>query len=285
MLRTLIDEAVQRAIKTAPQPAAVLLSGGVDSSTIAACARNLPAFTGFYQGEPYDEREYARLVVYGREHHEVEITPDDFVTYFDEVMRAVEPPFAGPGTFGQWMVARRVAQLGFKTVLSGEGGDELFGGYARLIKVAGGRVPDGYENYQPPADYPDTLEAALEYDWERLPDLLRVDEQVNGYHGLTAIAPMLDVRVVAMVKALPPDLRVGKVYLKTAMRGLVPEPILKRTDKRGFPVPFVEWAQHDPVKSFVADRIGYTPDPGKPWDRRWWLDMCEASWQPLPAAA
>ena len=42
----------------------------------------------------------------------------------------------------------------------------------------------------------------------------------------------------------------------------------------GFTVPYVEWAQREPVKSFIGDRIGYIPDPEKPWDRKWWLDMC-----------
>ena len=61
---------------------------------------------------------------------------------------------------------------------------------------------------------------------------------------------------------------------------LVHDGIINRTDKRGFPVPFVEWAQREPVKSFIAERIGYTPDPAKPWDRQWWLDLCEASYVP-----
>ena len=51
--------------------------------------------------------------------------------------------------------------------------------------------------------------------------------------------------------------------------------IIARKDKRGFPVPFVEWAQEDPVRSFIGERIGYIPDPDLPWDRKWWLDMCQ----------
>ena len=49
--------------------------------------------------------------------------------------------------------------------------------------------------------------------------------------------------------------------------------ILDRKDKRGFPVPYVEWAQ-GPLREFFIDRLGYIPDPEKPWDRKWWLDLC-----------
>jgi hypothetical protein len=72
---------------------------------------------------------------------------------------------------------------------------------------------------------------------------------------------------------LPPDMRVGKVALKAAMRGRLPNEILARSDKRGFPVPFVEWA-HGPLRDFIGDRLGYLPDPSKPWDRKWWQDLC-----------
>lgn len=272
-LRGLLSEAVVSAHIHAHGRVGVLLSGGVDSSTIAALAPDQPCFTGYYDGPQYDERPYARLVARGRDHHEIRITPQDFIDHFDVMLDRLEPPYAGPGTFGQYMVARYAAEH-VETVLSGEGGDELFGGYARLMIVAGVPRPDGYENYVPPADYPGTVAEALLYDWERLPDLLRVDEQVTRANGITAVAPMLDARVVAWVLALPPELRVGKRLLKQAVAGLVPREILARTDKRGFPVPFVEWAQ-GPLRDFVGDRIGYIPDPDKPWDRQWWLDMCE----------
>src|SRR3990167_4068550 len=272
LLRKAVEGTTDPAIKTA-----VLLSGGIDSSTVASLAPRLPVITGYYEGDAYDERRYARLVSKGRKRHEFLIGPEDFVDRFDQMLTAVEPPFAGPGTFGQYMVAWSARLSGFTRLLSGEGGDELFGGYARLHIVAGHKPPDGYEDYQLPDDYPRDLEAALAYDWERLPDLLRVDEQVTSAHGITAIAPMLDERVVEYVLAQSPEFRVGKRMLKEAMRGLVPDQILGRTDKRGFPVPFVEWAQREPVRSFVQERIGYVPDLAKPWDRQWWLDLCEAS--------
>lgn len=271
-LRVLLSNAVRGAITT---NMGVLLSGGIDSSTVAYFAPNdLPAFTGYYKGNAYDERPWACLMVKNREWHEIEITPQDFVDYFDEMLSKISPPFAGPGTFGQYMVAKYVVKH-VGTVLSGEGGDELFGGYARLHLVAGVKPPDGYDDYVLPDDYPRDLAEAL--DWEltvNLPALLRVDEQVTSAVGLKAIAPMVNDDLIAWVLQQPPELRVGKRLLKDTMRHLLPEAIVDRTDKRGFPVPFVEWAQKEPVRSFIGERIGYIPDPDLPWDRKWWYDMC-----------
>jgi asparagine synthetase B (glutamine-hydrolysing) len=270
MLRDLIEQAVREHVKP---DTGVLLSGGIDSSTVAYFAPTLPAFTGYYKGERYDERRWAKLLTAGRQWHEIEITEQDFIDHFDAMVEAIGPPTEGPGTFGQYMVSRYVAQHVSK-VLSGEGGDELFGGYARLHLVAGIPPPDGYEDYVLPDGYPATLAEALDFEWKvNLPALLAVDEKVTQAHGLTAIAPLTDPRVVKHVLAQPDRERVGKVMLKEAMAGALPDEILNRKDKRGFPVPFVEWAQ-GPLRDFIGDRIGYIPDADKPWDRTWWIDLC-----------
>lgn len=251
------------------------LSGGIDSSTIYRLSGGvIPCFTGYYEGDEYDERFFARMVA-GDEHHEILITPEDFLDHFDDMVRAVKPPFQGPGTFGQYMVARYAANH-VNVMLSGEGGDELFGGYARLMIVAGEPRPEGYDDYVLPVGYPDTLEEALQWDFDRLGDLLAVDDQMCSAHGVEARAPFTDPAVVEFVLALPPQLRVGKRLPKEMMRGLVPDPILARTDKRGFPTPFVEWAQ-GPIAEFVYDRIGYLPRSDRPWARGWWLALCETT--------
>lgn len=271
MLRDLLRDAVEKYVGP---DTGVLLSGGIDSSTVAFFAPGLPAFTGYYQGAAYDERPWARMIAYDREWHEIEITPQDFIDNIDACVASLTPPFAGPGTFGQYMVAKYVSQH-VSTVLSGEGGDELFGGYARLHLIANIDVPEGYEDYVIPEGYPKSLRDALEWEWKvNLPALLRVDEQVTKAHGLTAIAPMTESpQLINYVLAQPDADRVGKVLLKGAMRGLLPNEILDRKDKRGFPVPYVEWA-NGPLRDFFMDRLGYIPDEDKPWDRKYWYDFC-----------
>jgi len=250
----------------------IVLSGGLDSSTVAALApQELPTFTAFYAEPGFDERRYARLVAHPK-HHEVQIGPADFVEHFDAMRSFLKPPVLGMGTFGQFMLARYASQH-VDVVLSGEGSDELFGGYARQMIVAGEPPPEGYEDYQLPEGYPTDLRAALDYDYERLPDLLAVDDQMTGAWGLEARAPFTDQRIVDYGLALPVTERVGKRHLRAAVRGIVPDPIIDRTDKMGFPIPLVAWSQREPVRTFVMDRLGYLPDPSKPWDRSWWLEL------------
>jgi asparagine synthetase B (glutamine-hydrolysing) len=250
----------------------IVLSGGLDSSTVACLApQNLPTFTGYYGLPGFDERRYAHLAAHPQ-HHDIMITPEDFVTHFDRMVPHLEPPIMGMGTFGQFMLAKYASRY-VDVVLSGEGSDELFGGYARQMIVAGEDPPAGYEDYQLPEDYPRDLEAALAYDYERLPDLLAVDDQMTGAWDLEARAPFTDQRIVDYALALPPTERVGKRHLREAVRGIVPDEIIDRTDKMGFPIPLVAWAQEEPVRSFVMERIGYLPDPATPWDRSWWLEL------------
>lgn len=272
MLFNLLREAVRDAYV---EDAAVLLSGGLDSSIVAMLTpTDTVCFTGYYDEPGYDERHYAALV--DRPHVYVRITPDDFVENFEAMALNVPRPFQGMGTFGQYMVAKRASET-TGVVLSGEGSDELFGGYVRTLIAAGESRPAGYESYQPPAGYPvDDLAAALAYDLDRLPDLLRVDEAMCGAWGITSIAPFTDQRIVDYALALPPLERVGKRHLRAAVRGLISDEIIDRKDKMGFPAPYVIWAQTEPVRSFIADRIGFVPDVSKPYDREWWYDLLEA---------
>lgn len=268
-LVALIRSAIEERLDTR---AGIVLSGGLDSSTVACLAPRLPTFTGYYDEPGFDERRYAHLVAH-REHHDIRITPQDFVEHFDAMVPHVPDPIQGMGTFGQFMVARYLSREGITVALSGEGSDELFGGYARTLWAAGEPMPEGYEHYVPPADYPTDLAEALQYDLDRLPDLLAVDEAMLGAFGIEGRAPFTDPRIVEYALALPPRERVGKRHLRAAVRGIVPDAIIDRRDKKGFPIPLVQWAQSEPVRAFVGDRIGYLPDPTQPWDRRWWYDL------------
>ncbi len=121
-------------------PLGAYLSGGIDSSVIAALAAprlggRLPVFTGaFDDGPEYDESAYARLVAeqVGAALQEVRPTPRDFVELMPGLIRLMDEPMAGPGLFPQYCVSRLAARS-VKVCLGGQGGDELFGGYARYL--------------------------------------------------------------------------------------------------------------------------------------------------------
>jgi len=117
------------------------VSGGVDSSLIAALARDVRAdgsfqgFNGrFMDGLDYDESRYATtLANENRMHlHVVDICEQDFVDHIAKVIWHLDQPTAGPGSFPQYMVSKCVG-ANIKVVLGGQGGDEIFGGYARYL--------------------------------------------------------------------------------------------------------------------------------------------------------
>src|SRR5260370_41727814 len=107
--------------------------------TTAIAAREVgqefQAFTGrFDHGEHYDESKYARqLAAEGSFRlHETTIGADDFVANIHKVIYHLDYPVAGPGSFPQYMVSQLAGDQ-MKVVLGGQGGDEIFDGYARSL--------------------------------------------------------------------------------------------------------------------------------------------------------
>ena len=120
-------------------PFGAFLSGGVDSSTIVALMSECLSkpvktfsvgFTG--KGEAYSELPYARMVAkrFGTDHHEVMVGPEDFIELAERIVWHLDQPIADDACVANYMVAE-LASRHVKMVLTGEGGDELFAGYAR----------------------------------------------------------------------------------------------------------------------------------------------------------
>jgi len=117
-------------------PIAVMLSGGVDSSAIAALAkesgREVHTITAGYKGDhDCDERDVARRFAKekGFIYHEVELDETDYQTSFDELTQHLDEPITDSAAIAQWALYKKVKSLGFKVLLGGMGGDELFYGY------------------------------------------------------------------------------------------------------------------------------------------------------------
>lgn len=121
-------------------PVGAYISGGIDSSLIGILAAREPAsarvgFHGkFTQFPGYDESFYAHAACRdgGITLHEIEITASDFRDTIGKVIYHLDHPIAGPGSFPQYMVSK-LASEHVKVVLGGQGGDEIFGGYARYL--------------------------------------------------------------------------------------------------------------------------------------------------------
>ncbi len=122
-------------------PLGAFLSGGVDSSLVVALmsrvsgARVKTFSIGFDQPQ-YDELAFARQVaeLYGTDHHEEVVTPDG-VSILDTLVSHFDEPFGDASAIPTWYVARLAARH-VTVALSGDGGDELFGGYDRYVQDA-----------------------------------------------------------------------------------------------------------------------------------------------------
>jgi asparagine synthase (glutamine-hydrolysing) len=121
-------------------PVGTYLSGGLDSSIVTSLASrkygNGPiSFHGkFPFHEEFNESLYAHELAdwCGLELHEIDITVADFIQNMRKVIYHMDYPAAGPGSFPQYMVSKYASQHR-KVLLGGQGGDEIFGGYARYL--------------------------------------------------------------------------------------------------------------------------------------------------------
>jgi asparagine synthase (glutamine-hydrolysing) len=114
----------------------ILLSGGMDSSTLVALlgdqAVGLPTFTiGFPGHDNADERAEAQRVakLYATEHHEITLTDDEALAILPSMIEHQDEPLADPVCVPLFTVCGLVRSHGIKVVLAGEGADELFWGY------------------------------------------------------------------------------------------------------------------------------------------------------------
>lgn len=138
-LRKVVETAVQRQLLS-DVPVGVFLSGGVDSSVIAAVAAKLhsgltsfsirPQVTDFEPGAARDSEIAARYAQQlGFCHHEVTIGPGDFVSSAEQLPLLMDEPSSEPYVLAEVLLSRAARQAGVPVVLTGHGADEVFLGY------------------------------------------------------------------------------------------------------------------------------------------------------------
>ncbi len=138
-LRRLLEDSVRIQMRS-DVPVGAYLSGGMDSSIVTLLAakmstKRICTFSGaFREGEQFNELSYAREVAGACEAEMNEIfgSADDFMALMPRLIYHLDEPVAGPGVFPQYLVSRLAAGK-VKAVLGGQGGDEIFGGYARYV--------------------------------------------------------------------------------------------------------------------------------------------------------
>jgi asparagine synthase (glutamine-hydrolysing) len=133
-LKTLLESSVQYCM-ISDVPLGVLLSGGVDSSVVAAIAQSqsgapVKTFSIGFKDEKYNESHYARDVAkyIGSDHHEYVVTEQDALGLVDEILEVYDEPYGDSSAIPTLMVSQ-LARRHVSVALSGDGGDELFMGY------------------------------------------------------------------------------------------------------------------------------------------------------------
>lgn len=155
LVDTQLGAAVDDAL-VADVPVGSYLSGGVDSSLIVALASKratgaLETFSANFGDARFDETEHARAVseLFGTAHHEVRVEASDFQRLWTDLTRYRDAPLSEPADIAVHRLAQ-TARERVKVVLSGEGSDELFGGYPKYrlaqASVRAGLLPHAFRS-------------------------------------------------------------------------------------------------------------------------------------------
>ena len=278
-----LDKALEESVdlhQRSDVPYGMFLSGGIDSATLIALMARLNkdpvvAFTaGFDAPGAADERTHAETVAkaVGAHHEAIEVNEAMVWEHLPEIVACMDDPAADYAIIPTWFLARRAHQ-DVKVVLSGEGGDEIFGGYDRYRRAMrpwwlGGQTPWSGGSFdkvavlrEKPAAWRDGIAAAeariaeqglsrlaaaqaLDIaDWLPHDLLLKLDRCLMA-HGIEGRTPFLDKGVAAAAFRLPDGLKVrdgmGKWILRKWLEKNLPvaRPF---APKQGFTVPVGEW--------------------------------------------
>ncbi|WP_038054132.1 N-acetylglutaminylglutamine amidotransferase [Thioalkalivibrio sp. ALJ1] len=288
-----LRSAVRKRLEVADVPVGVLLSGGLDSSLLVALAmeegaQDLRTFTVGFEDQPEEkgsEFEYSDPVAerYATDHQATLIPNDQVLARLPEAVGAMAEPMFGQDAVAFYLLSEQVSQH-VKVVQSGQGADEVFGGYFWYPQMAEDRHGDWVERFRrhyfdrdhpemaemlqhPPAtditgdwlreqfaeletDRADSfIDAVLALDVTTLivdDPVKRVDNMTMAF-GLEARVPFLDHELVETAAAMPPHLKLGdggKDVLRRIARGRLPDAVLDRP-KGYFPVPALKYVRGD----------------------------------------
>jgi asparagine synthase (glutamine-hydrolysing) len=205
-----LEEAIITAVNLRSDQGVTALSGGVDSTLVAHLARRECVAVGLADSHDLQQARHAAETL-GLSCTYVTITPREVAAALPVVIGAI--PFRDPVNTSialtQYFVARWSGEHGYQRILTGQGADELFGGYARYLETP-------------------TLAEDLERDFIGLEQQADRDQAIAALHGTYLSMPYMDVRVVRAARTIPAQEKVQggrrKVPLrKVAERHIPPE--------------------------------------------------------------
>jgi asparagine synthase (glutamine-hydrolysing) len=226
-------DAVREAVLTSvrdpdPDGLAVAFSGGVDSAIVAAGVPGAPCYVaGFAGAESHDvAAAHEAADAMDRDLRVVEFDHDDIVRAVPEIARATGRTNAMDVQIALplYVVAEQAAADGFDRLAVGQGADELFGGYRKVVNPA--------EDHRVEAD---TVRGATREVIATLPQQLPRDVLTLRAAGVEPVAPLLHDRVVDAALRLPPELLATdsgrKIGLRRAVNGVVPDDVREAEKK------------------------------------------------------
>ncbi|RXJ86877.1 asparagine synthase (glutamine-hydrolyzing) [Arcobacter sp. CECT 8985] len=167
-----------------------LLSGGIDSSLISALytkisGKKINTFSvGYEDYKSYSELDYAKITAdhIGSNHHPLVIGQKEFIDSFEDVLDALEEPHADSAAFPLYLLTNKIKNQGIKTVLSGEGSDEIFLGYDNYAKFL--KYYEFEKTLQPnQTEFLDTIISALQNNTKESEYLRRIIKKQTLYNG------------------------------------------------------------------------------------------------------
>jgi asparagine synthase (glutamine-hydrolysing) len=297
-IRDSLRQAVKKRIDIADVKVGVLLSGGLDSSLLVALLAeqdvpDLMTFSVGFEDQPEErgnEFEYSDPVaaMYGTRHHKYLIPNSEVLRRLPEAVDAMSEPMFAQDAVAFYLLAEQVSKT-VKVVQSGQGADEVFGGYfwyPRMDEDTSGSSLERFRRHYFDRDHDEFLDmvmpayrgpdytaeiisAHLEEPFadEFIDQVLRMDttmlitddpvkrvDNMTMAWGLEARVPFLDHHLVELAASMPPGLKLaseGKHVLKQIARGLVPDAVIDR--KKGyFPMPALKFVRGE-FLSFMQD--------------------------------
>jgi asparagine synthase (glutamine-hydrolysing) len=195
-----LEEAVITAVRLRSDEGITALSGGVDSTLVAHLAQRECVAVGLENSHDLKQARHAADAL-GLTCTAVTIIPDEIAQALPAVIRAVpkKDPLNTGIALTLYFVARYASEQGYRRIITGQGADELFGGYARYLETA-------------------TLKTDLERDFSGLEQQAARDQAVAALHGTYLSMPYLDCRVVRAARAIPPEEKVQEGCRKVPLR-------------------------------------------------------------------
>ena len=180
-----LEEAIVTAVNLRSDEGVCALSGGVDSTLVAHLAGRECVTVGLLDSHDLHQARYAADSL-GLSCFYVTITPKELAAALPAVIGAIplKDPVNTSIALTQYFVARYAGEQGHKRIITGQGADELFGGYSRYLVTP-------------------TLKDDLERDFLGLEQQADRDQSVAALHGTNFSMPYLDVRVVRAARAIP----------------------------------------------------------------------------------